>query len=390
MGIENSIELLGDSQTFLGVLATIVLLFIYTDKSINVILRLLEEVEKKFSIQLESLKENKVFNKCQDLFSIVEKENENQELKEDGKKLASDIMAEYVRWQHNFLSASNYKTFSEKIGKAQEIKLAPLYTVLFCLTVFIYDELLNHFGSTDTLFSSFLLSSLAIFILLSFLLWILLWSIFVINFHNTEDNAEKETRKKKFTKWIDIDNNKYINSKHFILKTYIIRPLLLLVYFIVVIYFCHIFCSSSTIVIVILGIVLPTILKGILRTHIRRKKGGYTELFVCGHYIVMILMAILFTATILFFVRLWNSADLMLFSTAGCQWFKLFIFIFVLLNGIICPFMIPYGTYYYLYRDSKKKAEEDNKKLEDKFLKRIKELCEKHTPRSVQIIRQKF
>lgn len=361
MEIAESIELLGSSQTFLGVLATIVILFIFANKDSNLIFLLLSEVKEKISSQVKTLRTNtgvKSLIESHDykLLTYFLKGEGNKDLKEEGTKLMSRIMSERQNLQYDYLPVGNYEDILSIIQTAREHMLAPLYTVFFCLTVFIYDELLKspHFG-----FTNFLLSSLAIFILLSFILWILLWSVFIINVgynlaHIEEKNEEKS---KYFAKWMaqyDIVVQ-YLNSKSVFL-TYIIRMVLLLVCLIVVIFVCHFFCKSSIAIIIIMGLILPTVLLGILRTGIRRKKGEYTYLFMCGHYIAIILMALLFAAIILFFVNSWDCADQMLFSFVDCRWFKVSIYIFVLLNGIFFPFIIPYYAYNRLYWDSKKKV----------------------------------
>lgn len=385
MEIAESIELLGSSQTFLGVLATIVILFIFANKDSNFIYLLLSEVKDKISTQVRTLRTNtgvKSVIESHDykLLTYFLKGDGNKELKEEGTKLLSRIMSERQNLQYIYLPVGNYEDLLGVIQTAREHMLAPLYTVFFCLTVFIYDELLKspHFG-----FTNFLLSSLAIFILLSFILWILLWSIFIVNIgynlaHIEDKNEEK---RKKIAKWMAKYDTiiQYINSKS-IFITYIIRTLILLICLISVICFFHIFNISSMVAILIMGLILPTILSGVLRTGVRRKKGEYTYLFMCGHYIAMILMAMLFAVIILFFANFWDCTDQMLFSFVDCRWFKVSIFIFVLLNGIFLPFIIPYYTYNRLYWDSKKKVKMSITKSEDlsrELLKELDDFCRK-------------
>ena len=165
----------------------------------------------------------------------------------------------------------------------------------------------------------------------------------------------------------------YINSKSIFL-TYIVRTLILLICIISVISFLHIFNILSIVTILIMGLVLPIVLSGVLRTGIRRKKGEYTYLLMCGHFIAMILMAMLFTAIILFFTNLWDCADQMLLPYDDCRWFKVSIFIFVILNGIIFPFLIPYYTYNCLYWDSKRKVKTSTTKSQELSQELLKEL----------------
>lgn len=385
MEVAESIELLGSSQTFLGVLATIVILFIFANKDSNFIYLLLSEVKDKISTQVRTLRTNtgvKSVIESHDykLLTYFLKGDGNKELKEEGTKLLSRIMSERQNLQYNYLPIGNYEDLLGIIQTAREHMLAPLYTVFFCLTVFIYDELLKspHIG-----FTNLLLSSLAIFILLSFIFWILLWSIFVVNIgynlaHIEEKNEEKKKSWAKGMAKYDI-TIQYINSKSIFL-TYIIRSLLLLACLITVICICHIFNTISIFTILIIGLVLPIVLSGVLRTGIRKEKGEYTYLFMCGHYVAMILMAIFFAAILLYFANNWDCSDQMLFSFVDCRWFKVSIFLFVLLNGIFLPFIIPYYTYNRLYWDSKKKVKMSitkSQELSQALLKELDDFCRK-------------
>ena len=206
MEIAESIELLGSSQTFLGVLATIVILFVFANKDSNLIFLLLSEVKDKISAQVRTLQTNTgvksvIGSRDYKLLIYFLKGDGNKELKEEGAKLLSRIMSKRQDLQYNYLPVGNYEDILGKIQTAREHMLAPFYTVFFCLAVFIYDELLKspHFG-----FTSFLLSSLAVFILLSFILWILLWSIFIVNIDYNLAHIEgiNEGEKKTFTKWM--------------------------------------------------------------------------------------------------------------------------------------------------------------------------------------------
>lgn len=96
MEVTESIELLGSSQTFLGVLATIVILFIFANKDSNFIYLLLSEVKDKISTQVRTLRTNtgvKPVIESHDykLLTYFLKGDGNKELKEEGTKLLSRI-----------------------------------------------------------------------------------------------------------------------------------------------------------------------------------------------------------------------------------------------------------------------------------------------------------
>lgn len=369
-GMSYKLELLGSSQTFLGVLATIVILFIIADKS-NLIHYILLEVKDKIASQVSSLKINTSIDSVLSssnfklLNYFLDKQN-NDELEKEGTQLLAKITSERAAFQisYIFVEGNNGKIL-DIIKNSKEPLLAPLYTFIFCITIFIYDELLR---SERIWFNDMLISSLSCFILISYLYWFVMWVSFInnINFKETKKDIELTRLKKSLSKYgcrfkkchckiID-----YLNEKSivwlFVLRASIYFLLLLAALFINA-YWFHI----NSYIIILLCIILPIVLTGILRLYSYGNKGKYSYVFMCGHYIVIKIVSILLSISIFYLVDITNTAESVLIPYTSCIWIKLSIFSFVLLNGIFFPFILPYYSYNSYYKYAKDQVTESEK-----------------------------
>lgn len=348
------LELLGGSQTFLGVLATIVILFIIADKS-NLIHYILLEVKDKIESQVSSLKvttriDSVILSPSYKLLNYFLNKQDDNELNTEGTQLLAYITTKRSEFQLRYISVegNNSKTL-DSIKNSKEPLLAPLYTFIFCITIFIYDELLR---SESIWFNDILISSLSCFILISYLYWFIMWVSFINNINFKEKKTDIKLNGLKclinkcgdrLKKW-HCKNIDYLNQKS-IVYLLILRIgicfLLLLTVLCINAYWFHI----NSYIIILLCIILPIVLTGILRLYCYDKKGTYSYVFMCGHYIVITIASILLSISIFYFVDLTNTAESVLIPYTSCIWIKISIFSFVLLNGILLPFILPYYSY---------------------------------------------
>ena len=143
-------ELLGSSQTFLGVLVTIIILFIIEDKT-NLITYILKEIGLKLKKQIEaltittSLDDSVLQSSDYKLLKyFMNNDDSDKDLHEEGAGLLAKISTERAKFQVRYINVENKDlTLFDKIVGAKEILLAPLYTLFFTITIFIFDELFN-------------------------------------------------------------------------------------------------------------------------------------------------------------------------------------------------------------------------------------------------------
>lgn len=372
--VSNKLEMLGGSQTFLGVLATIVILFIIADKS-NLIHYILLEVKDKIEYQINSLKVNTSIDSVLKSRSykllnyFLSEKYRDDKLHTEGSQLLAKITSKRAELQISYISVEgNDGKILDSIKNSQAPLLAPLYTFIFCITIFIYDELLR---SESLWFNDILISSLSCFILISYLYWFIMWISFMnnINFKEMDKNIKAKRLKRLinhtcycFKKW-HCGIIYYLNQKT-IIWLFIIRMgicvLLLGILLSINAYLYHI----NNYIIVLLSIIFPVIFTGIIRLYSYGGKEKYSYVFMCGHYVAIIIMSIILSVSIFIIADLTSTTESVLIQYTSCKWIKVSTFLFILLNGIFLPFILPYYRYNSYYKFSKKQVRESEKKAQ--------------------------
>lgn len=369
--ISDKLELLGGSQTFLGVLTTIVILFVINEPT-NLIHYILLEVKGKIEMQINSLKVNtgidSVLNSASHklLKLFLEKQSTDDKLYAEGSQLLAMITSKRAELQTSYISVEgNGGKILDSIKNSKIPLLAPLYTFVFCITIFIYDELLR---SESFCFNNILILSLSCFILVSYLYWSIMWISFVTsNAFKEINNSVKQNKRKQLMEIVTCCKSWYCKKINNIRQRSIIYLFLIrMVFFLLILaitlsintYLYHI----NSYIIVLLDIIIPTILIGIIRLYAFDRKENYSYIFMCGHYIAILSMSILLSISFFAIAGIMNSINSVLIPYVGCQWIKISIFGFVLFNGIFLPFMLPYCGYNSYYKFSKKQIVESENK----------------------------
>ncbi|WP_338336545.1 hypothetical protein [Marseilla massiliensis] len=194
-------ELLGSSQTFLGVLVTIIILFIIEDKT-NLITYILKEIGLKLKKQIEaltittSLDDSVLQSSDYKLLKyFMNNDDSDKDLHEEGAGLLAKISTERAKFQVRYINVENKDlTLFDKIVGAKEILLAPLYTLFFTITIFIFDEL---FRFRNDIPNDLMFSVLSCFVVLSYAFWGMLWFKYSFKFSKFDKLCIQNTKTKK-------------------------------------------------------------------------------------------------------------------------------------------------------------------------------------------------
>jgi hypothetical protein len=381
---------LENSQTFFGVLATIIILFIIKNKESNIILSILDEAKEKFNNQVDALKISvqkfdKKITQSQDYkllnyykASVVDKRAKDADNDNDGlftKILEFFSEATITKNQYKAeykSSAAIDKDMIDSISSSKESVLAPLYTLLFSLVIFIFDEIFKFDSNANNLY---LMSVLYILVLFSYLFWFYLWGSFLNRFrkYDTNDDSPNELKFKSFL-------SKFWGKR---LRSNLIRCLLLVV---IVSLFCFLILflakrfmptiSINAIAILLLCITPSICLLGYMMFLFKRNKKEYSYLFMCGHFLVISIGSLIFAFMLCLIANVLDADTTILFTEQSISWLKFAIFFFVILNGIISPLSLPYLAYSLYYRAAKRKNKENNRAM-DKLAEKMKHLASK-------------
>ncbi|CAK7041785.1 MAG: hypothetical protein PEPC_01782 [Peptostreptococcus russellii] len=174
---------LGNSATFLGCIFTLVVLCLFFDEA-NYILRLLKLIlsESKDEVERE----------------VHQHENTLKEATKNAKDIESEFPVENIS-SNNLLMMNRLQTLStlsqsavfrmkrlseliKRLDLSDEFVGSSLYTFLFCIIVFIADEL--YIDSKDVTIGLYCLNAVYLFSLISIYIWLLKWIYFCFHIDN--------------------------------------------------------------------------------------------------------------------------------------------------------------------------------------------------------------
>lgn len=294
-------DFLGNSQTFLGTLATLAILCVLFSES-NFIHEILKDIKEGFKNEIKSMRVNTNFENIIEsneykLLSLFVKGMQGNSLflRFKGIKLLSEITLAKQSIQLKYApSEDEGQNVMGQIFVAKEQIMAPFYSFGCCIIYFVFDELLRISYTITT--QSYLCSTMVVFNLLSSLFWIFVWTKFFILYRNV--------------------------------------------------------CKNNT----------------------KKIPQGLTHLYTLKSIIYLLLISLI--VCFVFF-----SFGLNKYALAyDNDMFKIFMFSFIILNGFVIPFCLPYFFFLRIYKDAKKKVANSSieaKNEEKRLMNELSEFCKK-------------
>lgn len=368
-----TINLLGGSQTFLGVIATLTILCILKNDG-NFITKMLslvfDRIQEQIKILSNKIKATSPETTEMKLLMRFLKEETDDELHNEGAKVLRDInnnidekSIEYMR-----LEGANKPLF-DNISTCLEHIMAPFYSFLYCMIVFIFDEALR----SDIPGKDIILSSLVIFTLFSFIFWILIW----IHFFRTNSVDYQHIQRPKNLCILLKKCSEYIENQGYIkaLTIRILVCLLILALALFAIYRGNLYEEVAK-VFLGLALLIPGLIIGIAKYLAKEGKPEYTHVLIASHSLIALVVSTLLALLIHLSVDYFPQLEICLFRYDSLTWLKFSILFFALMNGIIFPFLFPYISYMALYRKVVL-AEKDIAKMHKENGEKLKEFCKK-------------
>ena len=258
--LTGSIVFLGGSQTFLGVLATIIVMCVLKGDS-NFIFKILTLIKEQMAENLKNVSADVNFDRLHNdsdykLLRILlgnKKQLTPQQI-EEGVTLLNDVNI----WKSSFQVESAKPDLQ---GIDHELTLAPLYTFLFVLVVFFFDEFLR---SDVVPFNDFLVSVLTFFTLLSSVYWLGQWVTYCFDiFHNDG--------KRTYTLLSDSRYSFFMQQLHnSLLRKSLVRHLLESLWFLIVLlvlWIAGIQGPSANYMLTAIGVVTPIAFEGLFHLY---------------------------------------------------------------------------------------------------------------------------
>ena len=204
----DSILLLGASQTFVGILATLVILCIARNAN-NFIFEVLSDIKKEIvnytrklkpTISLDFIKDSSDY-KSIFLFTENEKRKENNKVLYDKCKTAImqiDILkfvlqVKLTDWDKSIID------FADAIENKKEQQKGPMFAFAFCIVVFIFDELLR---CNEIKYNQELIVVLMLFTIYAVIYWLMKWFFFMFKDDNNQTTKVSKCKIKAFFRYL--------------------------------------------------------------------------------------------------------------------------------------------------------------------------------------------
>lgn len=376
--MQETISLLGGSQTFLGIIATLTILCILHNDG-NFITKMLllvyDRIKKEIGELSKKVKVAQSDSTEWKLLMLFLSNDKQDELHEEGARVMRDINSRIDEKSIEYMGLEvTNKPFLDHVSTCSEHIMAPFYSFLYCLLVFIYDEVLRS-GIPG---KDWILSSLAIFTFFSFVLWTLVWTHF---FRSNSVGYQHIQRPKKICDFLKKCSS-FVGELGNIGASGV--RIMVCVFFLLlalgVIGFFTGLSEWGAKAVLVMALLLPGLFIGFAKYLAKEGKPEYTHVVIASHifiaWVVSMVFAFLIHGTVDYFPHLEGC----LFEYDSLMLLKFFILFFALMNGIIFPFLFPYISYMALYGDVKRKvalAKEDVAKMHEENNQKLKEFCEK-------------
>lgn len=352
-------ELLGGSQTFIGVLATIVMVCVIADESGNFIYRISKEIIEGTEKEVECIKIH-LSNIAIDLINSDEYRHFLEKVKpfeEESSNKSSSISSWILNQKMKFdIGIDNYmnkyspayflpiNTRIEEIKCSREQTFSPLYVFAFCVLLFICDEICR--WNPDSM--DLIVGMLSFFMIISFIFLLFIWIKFMKECGGVEDISSK-SRKEVPRRLI---RDRIIDyTKQFL----ICLAILWILYMVICIlseYFHFMPLLSLGWLFIFLGAFL-FVWRGYKHHKKSQHYGKYSHSLLLEHFIVLVLISLVFSG--LFYLPILHETRL---PYENLYLFRIISVFFIIINGIIFPFLFPYLANNNVLTFAKKKDKE--------------------------------
>lgn len=375
-------EFLGHSQTFIGVLTSLIVLCILD--SGNFIHGILEKIGERITTEIKQL------DRTLDLKGRIEKEpayklfsrfiknpNESNKQPEEIEKLLGealeldmDLNASFSKFKSGstpkFIKPASLMV--EKIKESREQLIAPLYVLLYCMVVFICDEII----AVGWLPDSLVVTTLTVFTFFSFVFWVTLWYMFYYDIKNEPQGTEKQIKKKtRLELWI---------CKHAGWINVLFLILLLCTFFIFLFVWTDTITYWYSLAFIVALFLLFVAVIAVCRVRSHDLFGHYLYEFSLRHFGGILALSFLFGCVFWGWGNYYPEVEIYYWTYNDFTKIKVFIITFIIVNGLIAPFVIPYEGFLRIFREVQMRAQHEEAEFERKVEEnneKLKEFCEK-------------
>ena len=234
----------------------------------------------------------------------------------------------------------------------------PLYALLFCLTVFICDEIVVGVAGT----SDFVVSFLTIFVVFSGIFWLMMWKIFFRDIRIETEEGSSQKTKVFVSRWIRWKWMCFAFPMFY-------ATCLFLSTFIPIIW-------AKCLISFTIGI--PICVMAWLKAKSHYEFGFYTYEYVFKHFGGLFLISFLFAVVTTGGCALSDDVSSVCFTYEDFVALKITVILFVLISGLLFPFLMPYYGFkrvLNIVKDEVKSSKQSMERELSSIKEELKEFC---------------
>ena len=361
-------EFLGDSQTFLGVISSFLILCIVINES-NFIYNILDDIKIRISREIDKFDKDtdsqqintisnssdyKLFERY--ILELNQKKKNNEITANEEKVLGAALNMELkIKTIFNKIKSSpSGETLKPAHGLlnniilAKELVIAPMYALFCCVIVFICDEIVVGIpNSCDSV-----VTFLSIFISSSTIFWIMVWYNFIrhIRLYHSES---------KFFKYMKSICTKFKIRKGWLLM---ICALVYCLSFYVSVFITIPFIKWA--IAFIVGMLLSILLVAFAKVYSYDESFSFTHEFGIKHFLMFVLISGLYTIITFLMVSYIDGAQETCILYNNLFPLKICVLFFVMVIGLVLPFLMPFWGYMRVQKAVKNRLKESEQAIQ--------------------------
>lgn len=374
-------DFLGNSQTFVGVLASLVVLCILD--SGNFILGILKKIGERIDGKIKRLDKRldlqgkigklKPYQSFQSFIETSKEKEREKKLTDKEDELKKEALALEMNLQATFSAFKSdltpefiipARSLIKKIKDSREQLIAPLYVLLYSIVVFICDEIVR----AKLVDIDWIVTFLSVFTAFSFVFWGMVWLAFYNGIRIESKATDKKKKRNYFEKWIC--KNVTWKIAFSILAIYCLFPI------------CSCWLAKGTEVnwygiILGLSLFIGTIVSiSVCRVRSHKLLGRYLYMFSLRHFGGLFIVSLLITLTLFFCTSFYREMTDYFIIYEDCIAIKAAIIAFIIINGLFLPFWMPYVGYNRVFKIVKEASNREASNFKDKVNELNKQLDE--------------
>lgn len=372
---------LGGSQSFIALLASLIVLCVILDKT-NFIYNILDEISNRITEEkkkldqsvsirrdtaLEGMKSDSKYKLLQLYINNLknnasDKDKVSEQKLHDALEFNLNLSTSFAKLKVGFTDTFMKPTYDliKNIKRSKEQVIAPFFSLVLCIIAFICDEIISVFPET----SDFIVTFLSIFLIFAAIFFVKMWQMFLKSIQINKPQEEKVDTDIKTSQKRKIFY--HLHKRWEIL--FITLPIIYITAIVIGLFIPSIFLKK--LLTFGLGLILPLCYIAHLKAETHYQIGNISYESGVKHMTGLLAISLILTIITIGCSTIIPEFKSILLKYNDCIFIKWSVISFILLNGLILPLLMPYWGFKKILNISKREVKNANS-LNDNELRKI-------------------